>query len=274
MDWLAAEPANAGGDACPVRVPAGWTAASDALACVHCGAAIREGDLCLPAGRCAMGGPVTGPGSLLYSDVLEPAAEHVGCAARARGAPDPLCCTIGHGTRPLEELLALLREHEIRLLADIRTVPRSRHNPQSAGEALSRDLPASGICYLHLKGLGGLRKARADSPNGGWRNGSFRGYADYMLTPDFDAALDELIALLRLQRTAIMCAETVYWRCHRALVADALQVRGIGSLHLLATGKASPHRLTRFAQAEGTRLLYPPPAGEDTPDAGAAAAGG
>lgn len=230
----------------------------DELACVHCGTPVLPGELFLPAGRCAMGGIVTGPGAALYSDSLEPEAEHVGCAAAARGTPEARCTSIGHGTRPLEEFLALLREHEIRLLADIRTVPGSRHNPQYAGAALARSLPAAGICYFHLKGLGGLRKPRPESPNAGWRNESFRGYADYMLTPAFEAALDELVALLRLQRAAIMCAETVYWRCHRSLVADALLVRGIPTLHLLGPGKASPHTLTRFARSEGTRLLYPP----------------
>ena len=182
---------------------------------------------------------------------------HVTRSVTAQPDRAPRCFTVGHGTRSIEEFVSLLREHEITQLADIRTVPKSRHNPQFWGEALAESLEAAGICYLHLKGLGGLRKSRPDSPNTGWRNDSFRGYADYMLTPEFEEALEELLGLLRLQPTAIMCAETVYWRCHRSLVADALLVRGIESFHLLSPGKAAPHTLTRFARAEGTRLIYP-----------------
>lgn len=248
----------------PLGCPERAGAESRGVECVHCGRPIRAGELFLPAGRCAMGGVVTGPGALLYADTLEPGAEHVGCAAAARGNPESRCYAIGHGTRPLEELVAMLREQEVEVLADIRTVPGSRHNPQYGGAALARELPGAGICYLHLKGLGGLRKPRPDSPNAGWRNESFRGYADYMLTPDFEAALAELTALLRVRPTAIMCAETVYWRCHRSLVADALLVRGIPTLHLMAPGKAIPHTLTRFARPEGTRVLYPP---EESPSA-------
>jgi uncharacterized protein (DUF488 family) len=204
-----------------------------------------------------MGGVVAGPSADLYSDVLEPVGEHVHCAAEAHAPVERICFTVGHGTRTREELLALLGEHRIQLLADIRTVPRSRHNPQTSGEALRVALPEAGLCYLQLEGLGGLRRPRPDSPNDGWRNQSFRGYADYMLTPEFDAALAELIDLLGLYRTAIMCAETVYWRCHRSLVADALLVRGIRSLHLMGPGKATQHALTRFAHPDGTRVLYP-----------------
>lgn len=240
-----------------VNCPERMTPSIGPLACVHCGERISAGELFLPAGRCAMGGTVTGPNVALYGDVLEPAGEHLRCAAATRSAPSLCCYTVGHGTRSQTEFLELLREHEVQQLVDIRTVPKSRHNPQSAGEALAASLPAAGICYLHLKELGGLRKPRADSPNAGWRNESFRGYADYMLTPEFENALGELIDLLRLQRTAIMCAETVYWRCHRSLVADALLVRGIPSLHLMGPGQATPHHLTRFARPEGTRLLYP-----------------
>jgi len=255
--WTATELANAAAHGCPLRMTAEWTETSGPRACVHCGAPIQPGELFLPAGRCATDGVVIGAGSLLYRDVLEPEGEHVHCAA-ARGAAAPCCYTIGHGTRPLEDFLSLLREHGIRLLADIRTVPRSRHNPQFGGEALAQSLPEAGICYLHLQNLGGLRKPRVDSPNGGWRNDSFRGYADYMSTSAFDAGLAELIALLRFQPTAVMCAETVYWRCHRSLVADALLVQGIESLHLLAPGKVVLHTLTHFARPEGTRLFYPP----------------
>jgi uncharacterized protein (DUF488 family) len=116
----------------------------------------------------------------------------------------------------------------------------------------------AGLCYLHLPALGGLRKPRPDSPNAGWRNDSFRGYADYMQTPEFESGLAELLDVCRWRRTAIMCAETVYWRCHRSLVADALFVCGIPAWHILSEARTEPHRLTRFASAEGTRLLYPP----------------
>ena len=233
------------------------------VACRLCGEPVRPGELYTAAARCLMGGEVPlDAHAALYADTLEIEAEHLRCRA-AREGGEAVCFTIGHGTRPLEELVALLRAQDVAVLADIRTVPRSRHNPQYGTEALAAALPEHGLCYLHLPELGGLRKPRPDSPNGGWRNDSFRGYADYMLTPGFEAALEELIALLRRRRTAIMCAETAYWRCHRALVADALLVRGIPAFHVMGEGTPAPHRLTRFARPEGTRLRYPPEATED-----------
>jgi uncharacterized protein (DUF488 family) len=165
--------------------------------------------------------------------------------------------TIGHSNRSLEEFLALLQAHGIELLVDIRTVPRSGHNPHFSRDSLEKALPSAGIRYIHMPALGGLRHPRRDSINLGWRNASFRGYADYMQTPDFQAAISELIDLGRTCRTAIMCAEAVPWRCHRSLVADALVVREIPVSHILGRSKASPHKLTPFALVNGAKVTYP-----------------
>jgi uncharacterized protein (DUF488 family) len=170
--------------------------------------------------------------------------------------------TIGHSTRPLAELVNLLRSHDVSILADIRTIPRSRHNPQFNGDALQSELPRRDLRYVHLPALGGLRRARPDSPNAGWRNASFRGYADYMLTDDFERGLAELEALAAEGTVCLMCAEAVPWRCHRSLVADALTVRGADVEHITGPGQSHPHRLTPFAHVEGTRITYP---GEDPP---------
>ncbi len=168
-----------------------------------------------------------------------------------------LVYTIGHSTRPLEDFVRLLRNFSVALVADVRTVPRSRHNPQFNRETLPGDLQAVGIGYVHLPALGGLRKTRADSPNRGWRSPAFRGFADYMQTPEFEASLSELLDLARERRSAVMCAEAVPWRCHRSLIADALTVRGVRVEHLMGPDKAQPHRLTPFARVEGSRLSYP-----------------
>jgi uncharacterized protein (DUF488 family) len=165
--------------------------------------------------------------------------------------------TVGHSTRPIEQFLALLAEHSIERLVDVRTVPRSRHNPQFNRDALPAALESVGIAYSHVKELGGLRHARKDSPNTGWRNASFRGFADYMLTPEFEQALDGLVALAGRERAAIMCAEAVPWRCHRSLIADALTARGTGVMHIMGPGRSQPHTLTPFARVEGTRVTYP-----------------
>jgi uncharacterized protein (DUF488 family) len=166
--------------------------------------------------------------------------------------------TIGHSTRTLDALVELLRAHHVSILADIRTIPRSRHNPQFEQHALRPALSRRRIRYVHLPALGGLRHARGDSPNAGWRNASFRGYADYMLTEAFERGLSELRALTREGTVAVMCAEAVPWRCHRSLVADALTVRGAQVEHITGPGKSHPHRLTPFAHVEGTRVTYPP----------------
>jgi uncharacterized protein (DUF488 family) len=165
--------------------------------------------------------------------------------------------TIGHSTHAWEEFLAILRAHEIERLVDVRKVPRSGHNPQFNRETLATSLRSARISYVHMPKLGGLRHARKDSPNMGWRNASFRGFADYMQTPDFAAALERLIALAELKRTAIMCAEAVPWRCHRSLIADALLVRGISVADIITAKPAQPHKLTPFAQVQGKTVTYP-----------------
>lgn len=151
----------------------------------------------------------------------------------------------------------MLKNHGIETLVDIRSIPKSRHNPQFSQEMLAPALEAEGIRYRYMKGLGGLRHAKKDSVNQGWRNASFRGYADYMQTPDFEKALEELIALGKASPTAIMCAEAVPWRCHRSLVGDALLVRGITVTDILSGQKAAPHTLTKFARVEGAHITYP-----------------
>ena len=169
--------------------------------------------------------------------------------------------TIGHSTRSFDELVEALRSFGVRTLVDIRTVPRSRHNPQFNGDALAASLSQAGIAYVALPGLGGLRRPRKDSPNGAWRNQGFRGYADYMQTEAFEAALQGLIALSRRARVAIMCAEAVPWRCHRSLVADALNAHGIRAVEILSAGKHRLHTLTPFAVVHGTTVTYPPAQG-------------
>ena len=164
--------------------------------------------------------------------------------------------TIGHGTRPVEELIALLRAHDMAQLADVRTIPRSRRNPQFGREALAASLATAGIAYVLMPGLGGLRKARPGSVNLGWRNAAFRGYADYMETAEFARSLEALVELARRQPTAIMCAETVPWRCHRSLIADALAARGIAVLHIVTAGRAEPHELTPFAALEEVEPVH------------------
>ncbi len=165
--------------------------------------------------------------------------------------------TVGHSTRTFDEFLALLREHRIELLADVRHFPASARVPWTNREALAESLSRAGMSYEHLKDLGGYRKARPDSANAGWRNASFRGYADYMETPEFGTALDRLIALAKQRRTAIMCAEAVPWRCHRGLLSDALLVRGVRVVHILGPGSARDHALTPFAKVRSGRVTYP-----------------
>jgi uncharacterized protein (DUF488 family) len=169
----------------------------------------------------------------------------------------PTIWTLGHSTRPIDEFIGLLRAHQISLLVDVRTVPRSRYNPQFNTDALYQSLRDAGLQYRHLLELGGLRKPKKDSVNDGWRNASFRGYADYMQTEEFQRALEELLAYSTDKNTAIMCAEAVPWRCHRSLIADALVIRGWDSLHIMSETKADPHKLTSFAHLEKGTLTYP-----------------
>jgi uncharacterized protein (DUF488 family) len=166
--------------------------------------------------------------------------------------------TVGHSTHPLDEFVALLKSNDIELVADIRTVPKSRRHPHFHTEALARELPERGIRYRHLARLGGWRHATGDSPNGAWQNASFRGYADYALTQEFADGLHELRELAVADRTAMMCSEALWWRCHRRLVADRLVATGDSVWHLGSDGRASEHALARFAVvgADG-RLTYP-----------------
>ena len=165
--------------------------------------------------------------------------------------------TVGHSTRPIEEFVELLRRNGVEQLIDIRRVPRSRRNPQFNCDALPDPLARAGIGYVHMPELGGLRHPRPDSRNGAWRNDSFRGYADYMQTSEFAAAIDQLIELGRGRQVAIMCAEAVPWRCHRSLVGDALTARGVAVEDIIGAGRRQPHRVTPFAHIEGTRVWYP-----------------
>jgi uncharacterized protein (DUF488 family) len=170
---------------------------------------------------------------------------------------EPQIWTIGHSTKPIEDFLALLRSHGIQRVVDVRTIPRSRHNPQYATEPLAAHLKTAKLAYLHMPELGGLKKANKDSVNVGWKNASFRGYADYMQSERFQRALELLMAESRARSTAIMCAEAVPWRCHRSLIADALLIRGWSVRHIMTKTKADTHRLTRFAVVDADRITYP-----------------
>jgi len=172
---------------------------------------------------------------------------------------EPLICTIGHSSRPLDTFLDLLQRNEIVRVLDVRTVPRSRHNPQFNQDALPTSLDAVKVSYMHLPGLGGLRHARADSPNTGWRNLSFRGYADYMQSSEFADNVQWVANLARTERCVLMCAEAVPWRCHRSMIGDALLVRGIRVEDIIGPKARKPHVLTGFAHAVGTQVTYPPP---------------
>jgi uncharacterized protein (DUF488 family) len=165
--------------------------------------------------------------------------------------------TIGHSTRPFPDFAALLGRESVRCVADVRSTPASRRHPQYNAASLAQALAAAGVDYVQLPGLGGRRRPRRDSLNAAWRNESFRGYADHMDSPEFEAALDTLVALAGAQRTAIMCAEAVPWRCHRSLVADALVARGEAVLHVL-DARTPPHELTSFAVVGDGRVRYPP----------------
>ena len=172
----------------------------------------------------------------------------------------PLVCTIGHSNRSIGTFVELLRANEIVRVLDVRTVPRSRHNPQFNRETLAESLGALNIGYTHLPGLGGLRHARADSLNTGWNNLSFRGYADYMQSPEFAENVQRVAELATSERCALMCAEAVPWRCHRSLIGDALLVRGVRVEDIIGPGKRKPHTLTTFAHVDGMQITYPPPA--------------
>ncbi len=165
--------------------------------------------------------------------------------------------TVGHSTRALEEFIRLLQAYHVRTLVDVRTIPRSRRNPQFNQETLPNDLEKLGIKYAWLKGLGGLRRPQKESLNIGWRNASFRGFADYMQTPEFESSLQELIELARNRIIAIMCAEAVPWRCHRSLISDVLLVRGVQVEHIMSPKTSTKHAITKWARVEGQRIRYP-----------------
>jgi uncharacterized protein (DUF488 family) len=172
--------------------------------------------------------------------------------------PDGAIFTLGHSTLPIEGFVASLHAYGIERLVDIRTIPRSRHNPQYNDTALAETLKEQHLEYVDFKALGGLRRPRKDSENTGWRNQGFRGFADYMQTAEFENALAALIGMSREKRVAIMCAEAVPWRCHRSLVADALKVRGVPVVEILSESSWRMHQLTPFARVDGTRITYPP----------------
>lgn len=165
--------------------------------------------------------------------------------------------TIGHSTRTIDEFSALLKENEIKLLADVRAFPGSKRYPQFNKEALAKSLNAHGIRYEHFPELGGKRKSKADSRNTAWRNASFRGYADYMETEQFQKGIERLLdPVAEVGPTAIMCAEAVWWRCHRSLISDYLKARGVEVLHILAANKVEPHPYTSAARIVNGRLNY------------------
>lgn len=190
---------------------------------------------------------------------MTPNAKKKRSAAKS-SAPSGSCLqifTIGHSNRPIEEFIRLLEAHGVKRVVDIRTIPRSRHNPQFNSDELSKSLMRAGIDYTPMKELGGLRHAKRDSINTGWKNASFRGFADYMQTPEFAAGIDSLIEVAAEKPTAIMCAEAVPWRCHRSLVADALVARKIGVEHILSATRTQPHAVTSFAKVHGLEITYP-----------------
>jgi uncharacterized protein (DUF488 family) len=166
--------------------------------------------------------------------------------------------TVGHSTHPLDELLEILRRNDVRRVVDVRRFPRSRRMPHFNADALARTLPAEGIDYVQAPQLGGRRRARRDSPNGAWENESFRGYADHMETEEFRAGVERLLELADERPTAVMCAEALWHRCHRRLIADALTARGRRVVHIRSNGRTEPHALTPFAAVDGDRVTYPP----------------
>lgn len=175
---------------------------------------------------------------------------------------EPVVCTIGHSTHPLDAFIELLRTHQVQHVLDVRTVPRSRHNPQFNTDTLPASLRVAGIDYTHLPGLGGLRHTHAGSINEGWRNTSFRGYADYMQTPEFSENVEQVARLARHACCVLMCAEAVPWRCHRSLIADALTVRGVRVEDIISGKGRKLHVLTPWAYVEGLKITYPPEASE------------
>jgi uncharacterized protein (DUF488 family) len=179
----------------------------------------------------------------------------------ARRPPPAVILTVGHSTRSQDDFIALLRAHAVKRLVDVRSIPRSRHNPQFNRDRIASALRRAGISYLHMKDLGGLRHPRSDSPNTAWRNASFRGFADYIQAREFAAGLRKLMKIAKTKRTAIMCAEAVPWRCHRSLIADALLAHGYGVEEIVSLKRTRPHVLTPWARVKGAKIIYPSPQG-------------
>ncbi|HVW65501.1 MAG TPA: DUF488 domain-containing protein [Nitrosospira sp.] len=211
-------------------------------------------------------GQASKQGWLLKAEHQEAMGEQARQMETNRPLPGPMVCTIGHSTHPLEEFLDLLRDNEVKHVLDVRTMPRSRQNPQFNKETLPRSLQTAGIGYSHLPGLGGLRHARKDSFNDGWRNASFRGYADYMQTQEFAANVEAVAELAGRERCALMCAEAVPWRCHRSLIADALILRGIQVEDIIGKGARKLHSMTPWARIDGLKITYPSPQREAQED--------
>jgi uncharacterized protein (DUF488 family) len=171
--------------------------------------------------------------------------------------PELTILTIGHSTRTLDEFVGMLEAYGVIIVVDVRTVPRSRHNPQFNKETLPTSLKKYGIKYIHMPSIGGLRRPKHDSENLAWRNTSFRGYADYMQTKEFTDNLLKIVALARENRLALMCAEALPWRCHRSLISDALVVRHVKVKHIISATSLINHQLNEMAHVEGTKITYP-----------------
>ncbi|HZS72026.1 MAG TPA: DUF488 domain-containing protein [Candidatus Acidoferrum sp.] len=200
------------------------------------------------------------------------AAQHSKRSRSCHPAGKRTIFTVGHSTRTLPDFIHLLKAHGVKRLVDIRSIPRSRHTPQFNREVLAARLRSAGLSYVYLKRLGGRRHARKGSVNLGWRNASFRGFADYMQTPEFAAGLRRLANLAESKPTAILCAEAVPWRCHRSLIGDALLIRGFRVLDIFSRSVAKPHQLTAFARVRGSSLTYPSPHGKSAAICGSLAA--
>jgi uncharacterized protein (DUF488 family) len=169
----------------------------------------------------------------------------------------PIIFTIGHSTRTADEFAALLDAHGVRQIADVRTIPQSKRHPHFSRDALDGFLAARGILYRHFPALGGLRRPRPDSINTAWQHPGFRGYADHMQTAEFQRGLHDLAQFALQGPTSVLCAEAVWWQCHRRLLADALVVRGIPVRHILSPAEPKPHELSEFAREEGGGVIYP-----------------
>lgn len=192
-----------------------------------------------------------------YVDSIQYEASCLSCVSEQYNKIMQAIYTIGHSTRPIDEFISLLKSYGIQQLVDIRSVPGSRRNPQYSQKTLEESLESQGITYTYMKNLGGWRRGPSGPENAGWRNASFRSYADYMQTPEFSQGIEELQHFATDTPTAIMCAEAVPWRCHRSLVSDALLARGVAVRDIMSETNCPEHRLTSFAKVDGTDIIYP-----------------